>query len=133
MLQVDSLLSEPPAKTILLGFNRLYAHFLLTSVPHALCFACWICFQYYLCTTLSIDHNKNNLGNLFLQTWRFKIKLFIERVSYLVMSDSLNPPWTVALQAPLAMGFSRQEYWSALSFTSPRDLPESEIKRRSPA
>ena len=30
--------------------------------------------------------------------------------------------WTVAHQAPLSMGFSRQEYWSGLSFPSPRDL-----------
>ena len=28
-------------------------------------------------------------------------------------------PWTVAHQAPLLMGFSRQEYWSGLSFPSP--------------
>ena len=27
------------------------------------------------------------------------------------MSYSLRPPWTVARQAPLSMGFSRQEYW----------------------
>ena len=31
------------------------------------------------------------------------------------MSDSLWPPWTVALQAPLSMGFSRQEYWSGVT------------------
>ena len=31
-------------------------------------------------------------------------------------------PWTVALQAPLSMGFPRQEYWSGLSFPSPEDL-----------
>ena len=31
-------------------------------------------------------------------------------------------PWTVALQAPLSMGFSRQEYWSGLPFPSPGDL-----------
>ena len=31
-------------------------------------------------------------------------------------------PWTVALQAPLSMGFSRQEYWSGLPFTPPGDL-----------
>ena len=30
--------------------------------------------------------------------------------------------WTVAHQAPLSMGFSRQEYWSGLSFPSPGDL-----------
>ena len=31
--------------------------------------------------------------------------------------------WTIAHQAPLSMGFSRQEYWSALPFPSPGDLP----------
>ena len=34
-----------------------------------------------------------------------------------VMSNSANP-WTVACQAPLSMGFSRQEYWSGLPFLS---------------
>ena len=33
-------------------------------------------------------------------------------------------PWTVAHQAPLSMGFSRQEYWSELPFPSPEDLPD---------
>ena len=32
-------------------------------------------------------------------------------------------PWTVAHQAPLSMGFSRQEYWNGLPFPSPGDLP----------
>ena len=32
-------------------------------------------------------------------------------------------PWTVAYQAPLFMGFSRQQYWSGLPFPSPKDLP----------
>ena len=41
--------------------------------------------------------------------------------------------WTVALQAPLSMGFSRQEYWSGLPFPSPGDLPDPGIKPRSPA
>ena len=41
-------------------------------------------------------------------------------------------PWTVAYQAPLSMGFSRQEYWSGLPFPSPRDLPDQGIKPRSP-
>ena len=42
-------------------------------------------------------------------------------------------PWTVALQAPLSMGFSRQEYWSGLPFPSPGDLPDPGIEPRSPA
>ena len=41
--------------------------------------------------------------------------------------------WTVACQAPLSMGFSRQEYWSGLPFPSPKDLPDLGIKTRSPA
>ena len=32
-------------------------------------------------------------------------------------------PWTIAYQAPLSMGFSRQEYWSGSPFPSPGDLP----------
>ena len=35
------------------------------------------------------------------------------------MSDSFATPWTVACQAPLSMGFSRQEYWSGLPFPPP--------------
>ena len=42
-------------------------------------------------------------------------------------------PWTVAHQAPLSMGFSRQEYWTGLPFPSPGDLPDPGIEPRSPA
>ena len=41
-------------------------------------------------------------------------------------------PWTVAYQAPLSMGFSRQEYWSGLPFPSPGDLPDPGIELGSP-
>ena len=37
-------------------------------------------------------------------------------------------PWTVAYQALLSMGFSRQEYWSGLPFPSPGDLPDPGIE-----
>ena len=37
-------------------------------------------------------------------------------------------PWTVAYQAPLSMGFSRQECWSGLPFPSPGGLPNTGIK-----
>ena len=37
-------------------------------------------------------------------------------------------PWTMAHQAPLSMGFSRQEYWSGLPFPSPGNLPYPGIK-----
>ena len=41
--------------------------------------------------------------------------------------------WTTARQAPLSMGFSRQEHWSRLPFLSPGDLPHPGIEPRSPA
>ena len=37
-------------------------------------------------------------------------------------------PWTVVFQAPLSMGFPRQEYWSGLSFPTLGDLPKPGIK-----
>ena len=49
-----------------------------------------------------------------------------------VMSNSVTP-WTVACQAPLSMGFPRQEYWSGLPFSPPGDLPDPGIKPASPA
>ena len=44
-----------------------------------------------------------------------------------------STPWTVARQAPLSMGFPRQEYWSGLPFPSPGDLPDPGIKPQSSA
>ena len=41
-------------------------------------------------------------------------------------------PWVTAHQAPLSMGFSRQEYWSGLPFPSPGDLPDLGIEPRFP-
>ena len=46
---------------------------------------------------------------------------------------TLATPWTVASQAPLSMGFSRQEYWSGLPFPLPGDLPDPGIEPVSPA
>ena len=40
----------------------------------------------------------------------------------------LVAPWTVAHQAPLSMQFSRQEYWSSLTFSAPGDLSDLGIE-----
>ena len=53
--------------------------------------------------------------------------LFIQRVLYNV-PESFATPWTVAHQAPLSMGFPRQEYWSGLPFPTPGDLPNPGIE-----
>ena len=45
------------------------------------------------------------------------------------MSNSLRPHGlTIAYQAPLSMGFSRQEYWSGLPFPSPENLPNTGVE-----
>ena len=49
------------------------------------------------------------------------------------LCSTLATPWTVACKSPLSMGFSRQEYWSGLSFPSPGDIPDPGIKPESPA
>ena len=51
---------------------------------------------------------------------------------YSFMSNSAIPR-TVAHQAPLSMGFARQEYWSGLSFLIPGDLLNLEVESSSPA
>ena len=49
-------------------------------------------------------------------------------LSCLVMSKPFETPWTVARQAPLSMGFPKQEYWSGLLFPPPGDLPDPGIE-----
>ena len=58
---------------------------------------------------------------------------FMLSFSQSVVFDSFVTPWTVAVQAPLSMGFSRQEYWSELPFPFPETLPDQGIKPASPA
>ena len=49
------------------------------------------------------------------------------------MSSSSVTLWTIVLQAPLSMGFSRQKYWSKLPFPTPGDLLDPGIEPRSAA
>ena len=46
---------------------------------------------------------------------------------------TLVTPWTAAHQAPLSMGFPRQDYWTELLFHTPRDLSDPGIQHWSPA
>ena len=59
-----------------------------------------------------------------------KIKVKVKLLSRVQLFATL---WTVAHQAPLSMGFSRQEYWSGLPFPFPGDLPDPGMEPRSPA
>ena len=58
-----------------------------------------------------------------------------EKVRVLVSQScpTLCDPIVCSPQAPLSMGFSRQEYWSGLSFPSPGDLPNPGMEPESPA
>ena len=66
----------------------------------------------------------------------FKIWLCIPFCCCCLIAKScrtLATPWTVARQAPLPIGFPRQEYWSGLPFPSPGNLPDPGIQPMSPA
>ena len=52
--------------------------------------------------------------------------------TYSVVPRLFVTPQTIALQAPLSMEFSRQEYWSGLPCPLPGDLPNPGIESRSP-
>ena len=60
-----------------------------------------------------------------LKSLLMKVKVKVKSLSHVQLFAT---PWTVACQAPLSMGFSRQEYWSKLPCPPPGDLlhPETE-------
>ena len=58
------------------------------------------------------------------------LKLRVKLLSY---GQLFATPWTAVYQAPPSMGFSRQEYWSGLLFSSPGDLPDPRMEPGSPA
>ena len=49
------------------------------------------------------------------------------------MSDSFVTPWTAAHQAPLSMGYSKEEFYAGLPFPPPGHLPDPETESASPA
>ena len=69
---------------------------------------------------------------LFYQTSCFRTTVKREDIS-LSCVRLFATPWKVAYQAPLSMGFSRQEYWSGLPFPSPEGLPNPGVELKSPA
>ena len=58
--------------------------------------------------------------------------LFVAAFVQLLNHVSFAAPWTIACQAPLSMGFPRQEYSSGLPFSSPGDIPNPGIEPTSP-
>ena len=64
---------------------------------------------------------------MFPSAW-FLIPFHMLCCAQLLQSCLTLTPWTVAHQASLSMGFSRQEHWSGLPFPPPRDLPDPGIE-----
>ena len=65
-----------------------------------------------------------------------KLSLDLSSVCVCVLTQSFQlfvTPWTAACQAPLSLGFSRQEYWSGLLCSPPGDIPDPGIELMSPA
>ena len=65
-------------------------------------------------------------SQVFCVQWRLKVLVA-------QLCPTLCDPMDCACQAPLSMGFSRQEYWSGLPFLPPGDIPDPGIKALSPA
>ena len=70
---------------------------------------------------------KGQVGNNWVPSPKHSEWMVVE-LSCLSYVQLFATPWTVAHQAPLSMGFSRQEYWSGLPFPSPEDIPDPGIK-----
>ena len=68
-----------------------------------------------------------------LSLWRYHTVLTTLCAQSLSHVQLFVPPWTVACQTPLSMGFSQQEYWSGLPFPTPGDTPDPGINPVSPA
>ena len=80
-------------------------------------------------TTYCLGSPKDSLDHVKIQKHN-RCSVYSESVSHSVV-PIFATPWTVAHQAPLSIGFSRQEYWSGLPFPSPGDLPNPGIEPRS--
>ena len=92
---------------------------------------CFDVFSHSQCI-VDISKGKQNKKNSVIQK-RLKARRKRVKVKSLRRVRLFATPWTAACQAPLSMGFSRLEYWSALPFPSPGDLPNLGIEPESPA
>ena len=85
---------------------------------------CALDFYYYLISSTSDHQAVDSRG--------WGLPAISEEVKWLSSIWLFATPWTVAYQAPSSMKISKQEYWSSFPFLSPGNLPNPEIKPRSP-
>ena len=110
---------------------------------------CWTCTWMFIAALFIIPQKLETINMSFSKWVNKKIVVFLNNGILLSVKRSIKPqndthvnaqscltlllvPWTVARQAPLSMGFSRQEYWSGLPFPPPGDLLDPGIEPVSP-
>ena len=76
----------------------------------------------------SFTINGKTVNHLFSQKWRASLIRPQCMLRHFTHAWLLATPWTVVCQAPLYMGFSRQEYWSVLPCHPPGDLSDPRIE-----
>ena len=87
----------------------------------------------YIKLSIEFSLTKSKIGNVVLLYPSLVYYLTYRRYKIVFNHVQLfATPWTVALQAPLSVGFSRQEYWSRLPFPPRGDLPDPGIEPSSP-
>ena len=94
---------------------------------------CFICIMLYINTCIFFKECKNTYQDV--SSSRCYVHIYIHTHAQTKSFSCVQlfaTLWTLSLQAPLSMGFSRQEYWNGLPVPSPEDLPNSWIEPKSP-
>ena len=115
---------------------------LQTLKPNVLCLCslgalCWqtlsLSFKTYLTSMKSVPFTSNRTILNMPTTAILSLELTCaSALSHFSHVQLFAIPWIIALQAPLSMGFPRQEYWSGLPCPTPGDLPDPQIEPASP-
>ena len=108
-----------PNQNIFHVFYLLFKFFLSSPVPLFFFIRILSLFLF-----ITVKHRVSRHTSLCLP-WAVMIACVLSRFSHFWLSMTL---WTVACQAPLSMGFSRQEYRSELPCLPPQDLPDPQVK-----
>ena len=138
VLQVDSLPSEPPGKTLDCDSSRessekwIYLEIILYSQLIRLLECLRRCAGRKK-GVKNFELTNQKVGVIINWCWKTTedTRVLVNRKILHLSLQTLRDPWTVVHQAPLSMGFFRQEYWSALPFPSPGDLQPRD-QHRSP-